>query len=97
VNRCNHSNSSISILHAAAAATNIGKPSSVDYWLHQTALILATLQPTMAVMMFVTVMIVAVIGGGGGVDDDDAPVAESQVRYFDIDGISYFIGHLFHL
>ena len=53
----------------------------------------------MAVMMFVTVMIVAVIcGDGGGVDDDDdAPVAESQVRYFDIDGISYFIGHLFHL
>jgi len=50
----------------------------------------------MAVMMFVTVMIVAVIGGdGGGVDDDDAPVAESQVRYFIVDGISYFIGHLF--
>jgi hypothetical protein len=53
----------------------------------------------MAVMMFVTVMIVAVIGGddGGGVvvDDDDAPVAESQVRYFNVDGISYFVGHLF--
>lgn len=54
----------------------------------------------MAVIMFVTVMIVAVIGGddaGGGRvdDDDDAPVAESQVRYFNVDGITYFIGHLF--